>query len=96
MTQPIILPEKLDTAAASGLREVLMKTPAGPLSLDGRRVKILGALGLQLLLAAQFRVRAEGHAFTLQASKELALDIETMGASGLLDASLTTVPGERA
>lgn len=59
-TLRIVLPETLDMRAAQPLRDELIAARGASAELDGSNVRRLGALGLQILLAAERQWRADG------------------------------------
>ena len=59
------LPQILDFAAATPLRQELANLRGEPLELDGSSVERLGGLCLQVLLSAQATWAADGQAFRI-------------------------------
>lgn len=84
MTDTIVLPEKLDTTAATSLYATLQSSRGKPLRADASRSASIGALCTQILLAAQVTWQAEGHSFTLTGTAQIASDLALLGASDLL------------
>lgn len=66
MTSPIRLDANLDIRAAAPLREALLAQAGAPVALDAAHVSRLGALCLQVLLAAQRDWSERGLSFTIQ------------------------------
>jgi len=66
MSEPIVLPARVDVAAVDDLAQALRPATArGDVHLDARRVTHLGALGLQLIISVARTARAQGHALQL-------------------------------
>lgn len=65
MTQTYILPDRLDTTAANGLAEALRARMHAPIIVDGAAVEKIGALALQVLVAAARDWREDTIDFTL-------------------------------
>lgn len=59
------LPERLDNATAKDLSNQLQARQGQPLLLDGHKVKFVGTLGLQVLIAAARQWQAEETELTL-------------------------------
>lgn len=93
MSAAILLPRRLDTAAAPALAERLASETGPALVLDGREVRVLGALCAQLLLAAEREAAARVAEFTLRPSDEMRGDLRLLGLSSLLAAAPGTSPG---
>ena len=79
MTTPLELPEKLDHAACAQLLKDIRARLNQPLVLDGCRVRGIGGLCAQVLLAAARAWAEEGHDFELRASEPMAADLERLG-----------------
>ncbi len=76
----ISLPETLDMRAAQPLRDQLIAARGAPAELDGSGVRRLGALGLQVLLAAERQWQADGHALRLvEPSPDLLAGLKLLG-----------------
>lgn len=76
----IELPESLDVPAAAPLAASLLKRVGSPLAIDASRVQRLGALCLQVLLAAARTWKAEGHRLSLSAASPRFLeDLKLLG-----------------
>lgn len=69
MTAPVVLPARVDLAAAVRLANEL-KEADGPVQIDGSKVTQLGALGLQALVAGARSAKARDCAFELTGSSE--------------------------
>jgi chemotaxis protein CheX len=67
MSDPIqiALPETLDMRSAGPLRDQLLAARGEPVALDASNVRRLGALGLQVLIAADRQWREDGYALHL-------------------------------
>ncbi len=65
MTEEIILPAKLDISAAATLHADLLAREAQDVTLDLGKVTHLGALCLQLMIAAARRANEAGKTFAL-------------------------------
>lgn len=65
MTEPLVLQPKLDLPAAAPLAEELKARLDGDLVIDGKEVTQLGALCLQVLLAAAISLKGNGHKMTM-------------------------------
>ena len=75
------LPKRLDLAGANTVVKEL-REHRGSLEMDGSDVTHLGALGLQVLVAASRDAKARGDTFELKNSSEKMLaDMEIMGVS---------------
>ncbi len=86
MTDPrtLALPAVLDLNAAAPLREQLLALRGGPAILDGSAVERLGALCLQVLLAARRTWAADGAELRLTgASEALSAQLAAFGAPDL-------------
>lgn len=76
----IALPETLDMRAAQPLRDQLMAARGAKVELDGSGVRRMGALGLQVLLAAERQWRADGHELRLiNPSPDLLAGLKLLG-----------------
>jgi chemotaxis protein CheX len=76
----IVLPEALDMRAAQPLRDQLAAARGASAELDGSGVRRLGALGLQVLLAAERQWRADGHELRLvDPSPDLRAGLKLLG-----------------
>lgn len=76
----IALPETLDLRAVQPLRDQLMAARGTAAELDGSAVRRLGALGLQVLLAAERQWRADGHPLRLtDPSPDLVAGLKLLG-----------------
>ncbi|NIZ09902.1 STAS domain-containing protein [Pseudooceanicola sp. HF7] len=65
MTEPLVLQPKLDLPAAAPLAEELKARLEGDVVLDARDVTQIGALCLQVMLAAATSLKAAGHSLSL-------------------------------
>ena len=74
MTEAIVLKDRLDLAAAPRLQASLQEAPEGDVTLDLAGVSHLGALCLQLLIAAGRRAHAKGGALHLRNTSDRVLD----------------------
>lgn len=59
------LPKRLDTASARQLAETLQGLRGQPATIDGSAVQFGGALGLQVLVAANHQWQADGQPFRI-------------------------------
>ncbi len=66
MVQKYALPDRLDTASAPGLADALRGRMGEVLTLDGAAVRNVGALGLQVLVAANRQWREDGNELCLE------------------------------
>lgn len=83
-SRAVMLSPVLDLNAAAPLREQLLALRGGAVTLDGSAVERLGALCLQVLLAARKTWRDDGAEFRLTgASDALAEQLAAFGASDL-------------
>ena len=78
MNRKIDLGEKLDTASVPALFEQLGQVTGQPVSLDGTRLKVLGGLAAQVLVAASRRWQSEGHSFAVGASQAMMDDLRRL------------------
>ena len=79
-TQQIALPETLDMRPAQSLRDQLTAARGAPATLDGSAVRRLGALGLQVLLAAERQWQADGQSLNLvDPSPDLRAGLKLLG-----------------
>lgn len=82
MTEPIVLAPRLDLAAASALKATLSEVSAKNVEIDFSQVKILGALCLQVLLAASATFAAQGKNVKVSnLSERVAEQMRVMGVS---------------
>jgi chemotaxis protein CheX len=80
MTPPLILPAKLDLAAASPLMVDLRDRTEASVVVDMSEVRYLGALCLQVLLSAATTARSEDRKLTLVNVSDLVVDqLRVMG-----------------
>ncbi|WP_338550478.1 STAS domain-containing protein [Roseovarius phycicola] len=79
MTDDVVLPSRLDGPEAQTLVQTLNARRGTAIHIEGSDVKFCGALGLQVLVAAQKQWRADGHALTLNASPDLLSCCTTLG-----------------
>ena len=63
----IVLPERLDGAAAEAIYNELCAMSGAPVKIDASEVSIVGAHGAQLLLAAKKYWAEEGFEFSIEA-----------------------------
>lgn len=79
-TPRVTLPESLDLRAAQPLRDQLLATRGASVELDGSGVRRLGALGLQVLLAAERQWQADGQSLRLvDPSPDLLAGLKLLG-----------------
>lgn len=90
MTAPIRLEPNLDIRAAAPLREILLASRGGPVVLDAGQVSRLGALCLQVLLAAKGDWNAKGMPFSIQ--NPSAAFTETLRLFGAQDILAPAIP----
>ena len=74
MLEKYALPERLDTATAPGLADALRGRLGEVLMLDGAAVSKVGALGLQVLVAAVRQWREDGKELTLENPSDALLE----------------------
>ena len=80
MSDAIVLSPRLDLSAAQGLLSVLTDTQDEDILLDMGEVTYLGALCLQVLIAAADASRTNGHGFQLINTSDRVLDqLRVMG-----------------
>ena len=65
MTEPLVLQQKLDLPAAAPLAEELKSRLGGDVVLDASEVTQIGALCLQVMLAAATSLKGAGHSLSL-------------------------------
>lgn len=65
MSKDLKLPERLDNATAANLADELSRLRGEPATLDGSAVTFGGALGLQVLVAANRQWQADGLGFAV-------------------------------
>lgn len=70
MTAPVVLPARLDSAAAAELALALGAHEGGDVALDAAGVDLMGAKALQTLLVAAAAWRAAGHGFAVTGLSE--------------------------
>lgn len=79
MSGAVILPSRLDLPAATRLASELRQIE-GPITIDGSEVKLLGALGLQALVAASRAAHKRGDSFEItDSSDKMITHMATMG-----------------
>ena len=61
MTERLCLPARLDTSGARALADMLMAHRGGPLGIDASAVEVVGALAMEVLIAAGRQWQADGH-----------------------------------
>jgi len=74
MSEPVVLAPKLDLAAASALLTSLSSHDAPELVIDMSQVKHLGALCLQVLLAAAKTSNSQNRTMTLTNTSDRVID----------------------
>ena len=74
MTAEVVLPARLDSAAAPEVAAALKAHAGEDLRLDGRAVVHVGALSLQALLAGARTARAAGTEFAIDGLPEAAIE----------------------
>lgn len=80
MVRRVILNERLDSAAADGLRNDLAEATGGDVALDASAVAVLGGLCLELLMCARQVWSDAGRRFTVEnASQAFAQDLALLG-----------------
>lgn len=65
MTDALILPSRLDSSAAAALSASLLARRGGPLVIDASQVGVIGALALEVVVAAGRQWRLDGHTLTI-------------------------------
>ncbi len=84
MTARVVLPPRVDRAAAAKLTEDLRAGAADDVAVDAAAVTQLGALALQTLIVAAHAWRDAGHAFTVEnIAPEVAGQLADLGISDL-------------
>lgn len=83
MTGVLMLPARLDLGSVSALAADLQNSCGADLTVDAGKVEHMGALSVQLLLAAQQRWAADGHCLTI--SPRSAAFEESLSVFGLAD-----------
>lgn len=79
---PFQLPERFDSAAASGVLDEFKRHRGNALTVDASAVRRVGAQGLQILLSATRTWQSDGHALSLEnASAELMDAAQLLGLS---------------
>lgn len=82
MTEPLILQPKLDLPAAAPLAEELKTRLGGSVVVDAGQVTQIGALCLQVLLAAATSLKAAGHGMSItNANDKVVEQLAQMGFS---------------
>lgn len=80
MQQTYVLPERLDTGAASDLAAALRAQPPEPLTIDASAVQSIGALCMQVLVSAALQWNAYGARYRIvEASAGLAEGCRILG-----------------
>lgn len=80
MAQQFILPNRLDSSAAPSLVQSLLALRNQPLTIDAARVEVVGALAVEVLLAAHRQWKDDGHILCLsQPSPQFRAALETLG-----------------
>ncbi len=90
MSAPIRLEANLDIRAAAPLRDALLAKVGSPVTLDAANVARLGALCLQVLLAASRDWTERGEAFVIQDPSNAFT--ETLRLFGAHDALASALP----
>jgi len=81
----LCLPAMLDLRSAAALKQDLLSYEGAALDVDASKVERAGALGLQVLLAAEASWRRAGLGFRIRnASQAFVDDLNLLGASGML------------
>lgn len=83
MPQTLILPDKLDTAAAPLLLSELLAARGEALTLDAVNCRGVGAICAQILLSAQVAWRGDGFDFALQGHSGISNDLTLLGLADL-------------
>ena len=84
MTAQVVLPARVDSAAAVALTEELRAASGADLVVDASATTHLGALGLQTLLVAAGAWRTSGHRFTVATlTEEVAGQLAELGLTDL-------------
>lgn len=65
MSKHLTLPSRLDTSAAPPLAQVLMANRGQTLTLDASEVEVIGALSLEVMIAAGRQWAIDGHHLAL-------------------------------
>ncbi|NBE09528.1 STAS domain-containing protein [Paragemmobacter ruber] len=80
MTERFILPNRLDSSAAAALAAALLERRGHGLDLDASEVEVMGALAMEVLIAAGRQWSADGQTLAIQApSLRYAAACEAMG-----------------
>ena len=83
MADHFMLPERLDSSAASTLRECLEARTGSALVLDASGVEVIGALAYEVIIAAAKQWQADGQELSLrQPSPRFRMAAMTLGLDG--------------
>jgi anti-anti-sigma regulatory factor len=86
MTAPVVLPARLDSAAAAELAQALRAHEGAEVALDAAGVDLMGAKAMQTILVAAAAWRAAGLGFAVTGLSEKVRG--QLGLLGLADLSL--------
>lgn len=78
MKSSLILAEKLLSSAVPNLTNQLQAIEGAHIHLDGREVRAIGARAAELLLRFKQNTEAAGGTLTIEASSELAQDLQIL------------------
>lgn len=82
MTERLCLPARLDTSGARALADMLMARRGSPLGIDASEVEVVGALAMEVLIAAGRQWQADGHGLAIEgASPRFIASCEVLGLS---------------
>ena len=70
VTERYILPDRLDSSAATGLMQALLDRRGQPLVLDASKVDLIGALALEVIISAGKQWSDDGHSLTVSAASD--------------------------
>ena len=79
MSDPIELPDRLPSSSAAALTQLLGEPEARCIRIDGRRVRMIGALAADQLADFVFRTEAIGGRVFIEASADMADDLRLLG-----------------
>jgi chemotaxis protein CheX len=99
MIEVFALPSRLDSSAAPSLLDSLMTRRGQPLHLDASEVELVGALALEVVIAAGRQWDLDGHPFSLKSPSDRftsACDVLGLNATAPWLALKTSTPGGQA
>ena len=82
MTECLMLPVRLDSSGARSLMDMILARRGAALTLDASQVDVIGALAVEVLVAAGRQWQADGHTLAIaNPSDRYAAACKTMGLS---------------